>query len=377
MTEQQLEADPIKAKLHSVIFSRSLHVQWVQGNQEVAETSFFKINTQGTALDPTEELLLRNRRKSYAIASRSIVRSGTGHKYWSEFAPETQKMIEEVASKLHEIYFQPSAEEPIKTLDLPVGGTVSPVDALKTLIDLFVIVEGSTDTKNTIKKLADDSDGSETLALLKKSLKVANRISGNSHGSLGSHPAVYFYNERGKHSRFLFLGVFRAVAEAVRNNDKHWFKKFTQKRKEIERTFIERKSLINQGLANVSSLQRVDRVCRLLKALVVHFQTETEVSDTFVLEKLGLKGVAGQLNIIDAPKGFTSDVKSAVYLQTAIESAPTCAICGGYLHVIKSVSYDHIQPSSKGGKGDLSNAQMVHPFCNTGLKGDAEPVSEA
>lgn len=370
LTEDQLADDQEKAKLHSTIFSRSLNVQWVQGNQEVAESSFFKINTQGTALDPTEELLLRNRRKAYAVASRSIVRSGTGHKYWSNFTIEVQEEIERIAAIQHEIYFQPTVEEPIKTLDLPLGGTVSPVDILKLLIDLFVIIEGKSDTKKTINSLPDDLDGQHTLELLKKTLRVASRISGNSHGSLGLHPAVYFYNERGKHSRFLFLGIMKVIAEAVRNNDKVWFKKFSLKRGLIEDTFIEKKSLINQGLANVSSLQRIDRVYRLFKFLVAHFQSSTEISDELVLQELGLKGAAGKLNIIDAPKGFTTEVKSAAYLQAAIDSATRCKICGGYLHTTKSVSYDHITPSSKGGTGTLENAQLVHPFCNTGIKGD-------
>jgi len=52
LTEQQLKADPVKAKLHSIIFSRSLHVQWVYGNQGVAEDAFFRINTRGTASRP-------------------------------------------------------------------------------------------------------------------------------------------------------------------------------------------------------------------------------------------------------------------------------------------------------------------------------------
>ncbi|MGJ8624729.1 MAG: HNH endonuclease [Yoonia sp.] len=54
-----------------------------------------------------------------------------------------------------------------------------------------------------------------------------------------------------------------------------------------------------------------------------------------------------------------------------------CSICGGYLHATKSVSYDHILPSSKGGTGELENAQLVHPFCNTGLKGDTYPDVQA
>lgn len=60
----------------SRIFTRSIPVQWIQGSQEVAEVSFFKINSQGTPLDKTEALILKNRKKSFAVAARSIVRAG-------------------------------------------------------------------------------------------------------------------------------------------------------------------------------------------------------------------------------------------------------------------------------------------------------------
>ena len=67
------------------LFTRTIPVQWIQGSAAVAETSFFKINTQGTPLDEIEEMLIRNRRKPIAIAARAIVRGGTGHQYWSSF----------------------------------------------------------------------------------------------------------------------------------------------------------------------------------------------------------------------------------------------------------------------------------------------------
>ena len=38
LTEDQILANPESARIHSNIFSRSLHVQWVQGDQDVAES---------------------------------------------------------------------------------------------------------------------------------------------------------------------------------------------------------------------------------------------------------------------------------------------------------------------------------------------------
>jgi len=51
----------------NLLFTRALPVQWIQGSASVAETSFFKINSQGTPLDETETLLIQNRRKPIAI----------------------------------------------------------------------------------------------------------------------------------------------------------------------------------------------------------------------------------------------------------------------------------------------------------------------
>jgi hypothetical protein len=48
-------ADPVKQRRAHNVFTRALNLQWIQGDASLAETSFFKINSQGTALDDTEE----------------------------------------------------------------------------------------------------------------------------------------------------------------------------------------------------------------------------------------------------------------------------------------------------------------------------------
>ena len=86
------------ARLHT----RVITVQWIQGNADAAETSFFKINSQGTPLDETEGMLIRNRRKPIAICARAIMRAGTGHKYWSAFEESQIERIEELSAILFE-----------------------------------------------------------------------------------------------------------------------------------------------------------------------------------------------------------------------------------------------------------------------------------
>ena len=53
--------EEIHRKRGQVLFTRALALQWVHGDANVAETSFFKINSQGTPLDATEGLLIRNK----------------------------------------------------------------------------------------------------------------------------------------------------------------------------------------------------------------------------------------------------------------------------------------------------------------------------
>lgn len=356
-------------KLASTVASRGISIQWIKGNPEVAESSFFKINTQGTPLDKTEELLLRNRNKSYAIGARSIVRSGTGHKYWSKFDAESQKFIEKVSQSLFQLLFQPDLNQPIKTLDLPLGGTSSPLDALKMLIDIFAIVDGYSEPAKAIAEQVDDATGEDTLQILKKTQKVVTRLTGNSAASLGLHPAVYFYNERGRHSRFFFLGTIKVIATEIANNNKQFFKEFSTVRGDLEKILVQKKSVINQGLSNVNSRQRIDRMAALIRGLFLDLKTKSNISDSTILQHLGLEGKLGKIKILDAPAGFSDDTKSAIFLQQSLKKALPCPICGGYLDASKAASYDHIQKKSDGGDGTINNGQLTHPYCNSGIKG--------
>ena len=236
------------------------------------------------------------------------------------------------------------------------------------LLDMFALVDGMSEPEKAVQKLQDDVDGSATLAALKATKKVARRLTGTSASSLGLHPAVYFYNEKGKHSRFLFLGVVKTFADAIRNNNGQLFHQFTDCRAAIEEVLVTKKSVINQGLANINSRQRIDRVANLLTGLVKAFGAGDAVDDQKVLGLLGLSGRVGELSIIDAPQGFSDETKSAVYLRESLKAAIRCKICHGYLDPSKAVSYDHMIRVRHGGKGTEENLQLAHPFCNTGVK---------
>lgn len=79
----------------------ALPVQWVPaGDARKAEDSFFKINQAATAIDPTELRILKARFAPNALAARIIVRNATGHRYWSQFSPERQRELEQIAREI-------------------------------------------------------------------------------------------------------------------------------------------------------------------------------------------------------------------------------------------------------------------------------------
>ena len=200
-------------------------------------------------------------------------------------------------------------------------------------------------------------------------MAVINRFTGNTPGSLGLHPAVYFYNERGKYSRFLFLGMGTLLTERIRNNDDSFFKKFTQARSRVEAFLMENKSLIGIIVQNLSRKQRVPKIRDLLMYLVTQFNNGTDsISAADAIAHLGLRGRIIDVVSAKTSPEFSDETKSTLFVRKALESAIECPICGGKLDPRKSISYDHVVPVRENGLGDASNGDLVHPFCNTGIK---------
>jgi hypothetical protein len=361
------------------LFTRVITVQWVQGTAAAAESSFYKINTQGTPLNEIEEMLIRNRRKPIAISARAVLRAASGHKYWSAFSQDMRIKIEELAQELYELLFEPEADPPIKTLDLPFAGTVSPIDALSVLVEFLTITnnkqeivpakKGATPRVRLkqIEEYEDDPTGEATTEVLRSAVQILSRITGNRPGSLGLHPAVYFYNERGKHSRFMLLAITQLVTERLAANDDDFFRRFTRARASLEKFLIDNKSLIGILLQNMSKGQRVGNMRDLIEYLVSEFSHGKTVTSEMAIAQLGLRGRV--LNVDGRhPIQFTDDAKSMVFIEKALNTALRCPICDGLLDPKKSVSYDHKIPVRDGGTGDPANAQLAHPYCNTGVK---------
>ena len=353
------------------IVSRGITVQWVEGNAEKAEASFFKINTQGTALDDIEELLLANRRKPIPIAARAVIRAGMGHRYWSKFSPPMCNEIEEIAKRIHGNLFQPEFDTPIKTLNLPLGGSTGVRAALQVLIEFTLAANrNQVGEPKHLKEQADDDDGSATKETLSRTLALASRMTGNDGGSLGLHPAIYFYGPTGRHLIPMFLGVAILISRKMANNDKTFFEKFSSVRRKLEKILIEKKDLIATVLQKTISGKRVNRYADLLDTLVslLHANPAVTITDEQIVTLAGLTGKIITGAASEAGQKFSEDTKSAVFIKAALKSAMCCPICNGYLDPEKSVSYDHVSEKAIGGKGNEENCQLTHPYCNQAVK---------
>lgn len=363
------DIDISERRRFTAVVSRGLPIQWVKGDAEKAESSFFMINTKGTPLDDIEELLLKNRRKAVPIAARAIIRAGKGHRYWSSFPSNVAETIEEIAKSLHSILFDPEIKSPVKTLDLPLGGPKGVRDALQVLIEVVLIaINGQQNTRKRIIDLPDDLSGEETVDALNKVLNLARRITGNDGGSLGLHPAVYFYGPTGRHSGPMFMGTLALFAEKLANNDTKFFKKFTSVRSKLEDLLIENKDLISTILQKQVSSKRVRNYTAMLKGVIDSLLEGRSVSESDFVQLSGLDGkiVVGASN--ESPDSFSNETKSKAFISAALANPIKCPICNGYLDPSKSVSYDHVVSKRDGGRGSSDNCSLTHPYCNQSVK---------
>lgn len=349
--------------------SRALPVQWVKGDADKAEASFFRINTQGTPLDQIEQSLLEFRKRPIAISARAIIRAGKGHKYWSNFSPESSIKIEEAAKKMHSTLFDPEIQTPIKTLDLPLGGSKGIRTALQIIIEYLAIANISQTLKNnSIDFGTDDNVGEQTMAVLKKAERLTNRITGNDKGSLGLHPAIFYYGPSGVHSSPLFLGTARHISERLANNDSNFFYNFSVGREIIENALISHKELIATSLQKLGSTKRIETYSKIFGKIYNSAKENKQVSERDIVEWAGLTGKIVVGTEKTTSTNFSDESKSKIFIQSALKNALKCPLCNGYIDSNKSISYDHIIRQQDGGIGDWENGQITHPYCNQSLK---------
>jgi hypothetical protein len=379
--QQNSSAESIR--LAKNVFGTALQLQWVVGDSATAERSYFKINMQAVTIDKTELDIIKCRRKPNALATRSLIRAGTGHKYWSAFPIQTQMDIEETAREIYDTMFKPPIETPLRTLDLPVAGRGYSGESVKMVFDLVNLVnnvspdmwhekttkKGKAKAEDTPDKiLPDDENGAQTLQYLKEVKKVATRIGSNDPSSLGLHPVVYFYGATGRFLPMTFLAVAAFIKELEKRDA---FAKFTQVRSKFEDFLLENRGFVNQiGHEVIGGEKRVKATLLMYEVLFEELTKGSSVKHIIDQMKshkeLKFLHEPTQENI-EYGKTFSTDTKSATYLRETINKSPRCAICNARLH-FKSITFDHKDRKQDGGLGTPDNAQLTHPYCNTGYK---------
>lgn len=371
------------------MLSFEIQSQWVRGDAKNAERSFFKINQNPTTIDPTELDVIRARRKPNAIATRAIIRRGTGHKYWWTFSEERQNEIEKLAREVYDLLFLPILKSTtIKTLDIPIAGHSYSAEAFNMIFDLVNMANDVTESmwqvddpekkpqRKIVKKdskplLLDDMDGAETISFLKNVRKVARLVSDDKYaGSLGLHPAVYFLSATMKFHPGAFLAVIKFVQE-LKENDQ--FMEFTDVRADFEEFLIRHRMFLNQiGHTKGSRTRSLETLVTMYRIIFTEMLTGNKDA-AGIVRKLQANPKLAKLTLEEEkPAGtrrrkFSSEVVSAGYLRDAMPGAVKCPICGARYQG-RAASADHNERWQDGGDSSLENIRLGHYYCNTGYK---------
>lgn len=359
------KSDPEVLQRAQRLASLAVQLQWVNGNAEKAEESFFKINQHAAPINNTELRLLKSRKKPNAIAARAIIRSGSGHKYWSKFDENNQNDIEQIAKTINELLFTPKLKTPIKTLDIPLAGKSYSPQTLSLILDLINI------TNNVLndEKLEQDESGNETIQYLKKCKKILNRTTGTHPSSLGLHPVAYFYSSAGRYQITAFLAFLELIKDYEKKN---FFPEFTSVRKDFENFIVTHKVFVKQinykyGSGTKSYKRLKDIYNYIVEKLFQKHSIDEAVKSLIADPRFNfLKPDESEIEKT-LRKDFSTDVKSTSFIRDALKSPLRCKICNGLIHT-NSISIDHIERKEDGGLGNPENAQLTHPFCNSTIK---------
>jgi hypothetical protein len=360
----------------------AVNLQWVAGEAEKAESSFFKINQQATLIDETELDMIKARRKPNALAARAFIRAGTGHKYWSAFDESVKAEIEKLAKEVSDLIFKPDLDSQIRTSDLPVAGRSYSAESVRLVFELVNFVNDFAPEMwrkdsparrrragSHYRVLEDDIDGQATIKCMRAVKRAVSRIVGKDPASLGLHPAVYFYSATGKFQPAAFLAAIAFIKDL---EERRALGHFTSVRADFEEFLVKYKYFLNQIVHGFGSLQR--SVTPILSMHQTMFEAlregldESEIVTRLQEQRSSLKVVTEEDR--KHRRNFSAETKDSLVLKTVIDSAPRCGICGSRLN-LRSVTVDHIQRREDGGAGTLDNGQLSHPYCNSGYKESA------
>lgn len=369
--------DVVQRRLDN-LSSHPMVAQWVETQDpRVAEDSFFKINEAATAIDNVEKRIIKTRQSALAIASRSIARSGRGHKYWDHFANQgIEKEIENLSEDIFSSLFNPPMDEgPVKTGDLPIAGKGYHV--LPFVYDLVnrsngkAAAEASAKvTQKSIGELPADEDGTATIRHLRGVQRQLSYIVGKQPRSHGLHPLVYFWNRSGGFAPSAFFATLDFMEKIRVAKAEHSFVKV---RRDLEDYIISNKEHVMRiphklGSGN-RSIPWISKYYKFVYNAVSAGKSSDEIDSLLEGDKnfgFLVDGQSGQERFTESVggKAFNMSTKSAAFIVPFLQTGLRCEVCGGLLHK-KSMQVHHREFRSQGGRADMRNAALTHPYCNS------------
>jgi hypothetical protein len=215
-----------------------------------------------------------------------------------------------------------------------------------------------------------DDIGQKTIEYLVRCKRVMQLLLSDSPSSLGLSPAVYFYSWTGKQQPVLFL-VFAELM--IEFEQKRKLPAFITIRQQLEEFLIKNRPLVSQvvrkfgtkssGTANLAEFYKT------VFALLEQHSSAAKVVEALIADpKYSYLQPAESQQYERKPGGkFSTQVKSGAAMRELLAIAPRCGICNGVVPV-QAFSMDHKKRRSEMGEGHADNAQMTHPYCNSGYK---------
>ena len=370
-----------------------LHVLWVRGDYEKAEQSFLKINKSGRQLSEWEIKLIDNRNSAFARVLMSVASITSARYYWPQDDPEVSgdeqkadrvrfivKGIEDIYAKV----FQPSQEEPVRSLQQPLLVVNGSQQRPYYLAELLTVIQGGKgQLVETDRLLAQGRNASPTELVAEGYRIVDDTLSALCHligpstdpKSLAIVPAVYFYTTSARYVRsmlygFLFWLLNGGESETILARKRV----FSAHRAAFEQVLLDQKNEIITGLTRRTgsgpdiTAQTATYFDGLLQLLIKHsddienqpFKIDYQALVKTILSKAPRESPSEE----GRSRAFTDRQRSTVVLRELLRSPTRCGICGGILDTTAAVQFDHVQPVSEGGATVVGNARLSHPFCN-------------
>jgi hypothetical protein len=378
-----LTDDPVKRRRAGAITTIPLPIQTVDGDTQLAEESFYRINSSAVEIDPTELDVIRARNKPNAIATRAIIFAGKGHRYWQQLPNAAE--IEKKANDVHKLLFGDLGEIGPQSPDIPRGGQPYSNDAFKMVLDIVNVFNDISPAmwshryaESPIRKkkvasvveLGDDADGTATMAFLKNIETIARLAVGPAEHpeSLGLEQGIYSYGNSGRFIPAAYIASFRFAQELTQNKQ---LIAFTLVRSKFEDFLYNHKGLLNllthsKG-SRTRSLESILKLHRTVFDAMRDGKTDDEIMSTLEADPT-FKGISNMVasgeDSQPQRKRFSPTAVRAKVIDELVRSRSRCTVCGARLPP-SARSKDHATKVEQGGLGTFDNLNFTHPYCNS------------